>query len=140
MEASETEKKFVTNFILKHRRERSLYVLNQEKKRYEFLHRFNHNWVSMIAQKHLIEINTKSNDELYDKIKSSLKFKDSDLCLLMSYDENDRTFLSFKEAFEVTVRNGFAIFLISLNGDKYYLKTEEGFGNQKKFVGRIKTK
>lgn len=135
MNVEETEKKFIQNFIRKERRERSLWTLNHKKKRTDFIDRFNHNWNEMIAEKDLIELNTKSDFDTYKKIKSELKLKDSDFCYVISYNEFDGQFIELKRAFDEIQKSGFAGLIISPNGKKYYLKTEEEIGAPAKFIG-----
>lgn len=135
MNAEETEKEFIQNFILKERRERSLWALNHKKKRTEFLDSFNHNWNQMIAEKDLTELNTKSDFDTYEKIKSELKLKDSDLCYVISYNNFDRQFIDLKCAFDKCQKSGFAVLIVSVNGNKFYLKTEQKVGTPAKFIG-----
>ncbi len=115
MNAEETEKEFIQNFIRKERRERSLWALNHKKKRTDFLDRFNHNWNEMIAEKNLTELNTKSDFDTYEKIKSELKLKDSDLCYVISYNDFDRQFIELKSAFDECQKSGFAGLIMSVN-------------------------
>lgn len=136
MNIENIENQFVKNFIRKERRERSLWVLNHKKKRTEFLDKFNHNWNEMIHEKDLIELNTKSDSETYEKIKSELKLHDSDLCYVISYNEFDKEFIAFKDAFKQCQESNFAGFIIDKSGNKFYLKTEQELGMPAKFIGR----
>ncbi|MCT4663675.1 MAG: hypothetical protein N4A45_00410 [Flavobacteriales bacterium] len=120
MNAEETEKNFIKNFIIKERRERSLWTLNNKKKRTNFIDKFNHNWNEMIAERNLTELNTKSDFETYVKIKSELKLKDSDLYYVISYSEFDRQFIEMKKAFDVIQKSGFAGLIVCQNRKKYY--------------------
>lgn len=135
MNAQETEKEFVKNFIRKERRERSLWALNHKKKRTNFIDRFNHNWNDMIAKKDLIELNTKSEFDTYEKIISELNLKDSEFCYLISYNEYDNQFIELKSAFKEIQKSGFAGLIISQNEKKFYLKTEQVIGAPEKFIG-----
>ena len=135
MNAEETEKEFIKNFVLKEKRERSLWALNHKKKRTEFIDKFNHNWNEMIAESNLTELNTKSDFETYEKVKSELKLKDSELCYVISHNELDRQFIKLKKAFDGIQKNGFAGLIVSRNGKKCYLKTEQEIGAPAKFIG-----
>ncbi|MBC3759303.1 hypothetical protein H7U19_12870 [Hyunsoonleella sp. SJ7] len=135
MNVRETEKQFVKNFIRKEKRERSLWALNHKKKRTDFIDRFNHSWNEMIAEKDLTELNTKSDCDTYEKIKSDLKLKDSDLCYVVSYNEFDKQFVELKSAFEECQKSTFAVLMISKDGKKFYLKTEQEIGSPAKFIG-----
>jgi hypothetical protein len=135
MNAQETEKEFVKNFIRKECRERSLWILNHKKKRTDFIDKFNHNWNEMISEKDLTELNTKSDFKTYEKIKSELNLNDSELCYVISYNEFDKQFVELKRAFNEIQKSGFAGLIISQNGKKYYLKTEQEIGTTAKFIG-----
>jgi hypothetical protein len=89
----------------------------------------------MIAEKDLIELHTKSDFDTYEKIKSELKLKDSDLCYVISYNDFDRQFITLKSAFEECLKSGLAGLIISVNGKKFYLKTEQVIGAPAKFIG-----
>ncbi|WP_452225819.1 hypothetical protein [Lacinutrix cladophorae] len=136
MNAEETEREFIKNFIRKERRERSAWILNHKKKRTDFLDRFNHNWNEMLSEKNLTELNTESDFDTYEKIKSELKLNDSDLCYVISYNDFDRQFVELKKAFDEIQKSGFAGLIISPNGKKYYLKTEQEIGAPAKFIGK----
>ena len=135
MNAEETEKEFIKCFIRKERRERSLWSLRHKKKRTDFIDRFNHNWDEMIAEKNLTELHTKSDFDTYEKIKSELRIQDSELCYVISYNELDGKFVELKRAFEKCHESGFAALIISNNGKKFYLKTEQEIGAPEKFIG-----
>jgi len=99
MNAQETEKEFVNSFIRKEQRERSLWTLNHRKKRTDFINTFNHNWNKMIAEKDLTQLNTKSDFDTYEKIKSELNLNDSDLCYVIYFNDFDNQFVELKSAF-----------------------------------------
>lgn len=135
MNSKELEKKFVHNFIRKGCRERSLWILNNKKKRTDFINQFNHSWDKMIAEKHLIKLDTTSNFDTYQSIKTELRLNDTDLCYVISYNNYDGQFIEFKSAFEKCQKSQFAILIISENGNKFYLKTEQVIGASCKFLG-----
>jgi len=136
MNAQETEEKFIKNFIRKEKRERSLFILNHKRKRFDFLNKFNHHYDEMISKKDLIELNTKSDLDTFQKIKSELNIKDSDLCYVISYDDFDKQFIDFKSAFDSCQQSGLAGLIITENGNKFYLKTEQEIGGPLKFIGK----
>ena len=98
--------------------------------------KFNHNWGEMIAETDLTELNTSSDFDTYEKIKSELKFKDSELYYVISYVEFDGQFIEFKKAFSEIQKSGFAGFIISQYGKKFYLKTEQEIGAPAEFIGK----
>ena len=89
----------------------------------------------MIAERNLTELNTASDFETYEKIKSELKLKDSELCYVISHNELDKQLMELKKAFDGIQKNGFAGLIVSQNGKKYYLKTEQEIGEPAKFIG-----
>lgn len=137
MNPEETENKFIQNFILKHRKERSLWALRHKKKRTDFLDKFSQNWTDMIVPKKMIELISKSDEETYEIIKQKLKLKDSELFYVISYFELDGKFIDLQTAFEYIQSTGYAGLLVSVDGTKYYFKTEQELGSPKKFIGRI---
>lgn len=135
MNAEETEKEFIKNFVRKERRERSLWALSHKKKRTDFLDIFNHSSNKIISEKDMTAIHTTSDFETYEKIKYELKLKDTDFCYVISYCEFDRQFIELKIAFNEIHKRGFAGLIISQDGKKYYLKTEQEIGAPAKFIG-----
>lgn len=89
----------------------------------------------MIAEKDLTQLNTKSDFETYERIKSELNLNDSDLCYVISFNDFDNQFVELKSAFEECQKSGFAGLIISKNGKKVYLKTEQEIGKPSKFIG-----
>ncbi|WP_298517567.1 hypothetical protein [uncultured Kordia sp.] len=139
MNAIETEKEFITNFIRKEKRERSIWTLSHKKKRSDFIDKFNHNWNEMIVEKNVTQLQDTSDAETYATLKSELNLKDTDICYIISHnDAIDGQFLELQNAFKHCQNNGFAELIISENGKKFYLKTEQEFGAAAKFIGKIK--
>ncbi len=129
------EKEFIRNFIRKERRERSLLILRSKTKRAQFLDKFNHHWTEMIAEKNLIKVNTKSDQETFSFLKDKLGWNESERCYVISYGKNDGQLLSFKEAFENCQASGYAGLIVGKNGRRFYLKTEQVKGAPDKFIG-----
>ena len=126
---------FVKTFIRKDKRERSLWLLQHKKKRVEFINRFNHRWTEMIAEKDLTELNIKIELNTFEFLKNKLNFYQSDLCYVISHNNDDGDLVDFKTAFENCQASGFATLIISENGKKFYLKTEQEMGAPKTFIG-----
>ncbi len=122
MKPEDIEMEFVNNFIRKERRERSLYILRNKKKRADFLGKFNHSRNEMIVEKDLIALYTKTDFDTWENIKSALKVKDSDLCYIISYDENNGQFIDRKKAFENCQSIGYAGLIINEDGKKVLSK------------------
>ena len=82
-----------------------------------------------------MELNIKPESKIFFLIKTTLNFKDTDPCYVISYDENEGKEIEFKTAFEKCEAIGFAGLIIGSDGSKYYLKTEQVIGPPKRFFG-----
>ncbi len=79
---------FVANFIQKDKRERCFLELTNPKKRNKFTDRLNHKWESVIEMRLLTKI--EKGQDYADRIKELSKFKDNELCYVISnYNEFD---------------------------------------------------
>jgi hypothetical protein len=54
---------------------------------------------------------------------------------VISYNDFDRQFIALKSAFEECLKSGLAGLIISVNGKKFYLQTEQVIGAPAKFIG-----
>lgn len=135
METKDTEILFVSNFIRKNRRERSISLLRQKPKRSDFINKFNHNWSDMISESNLLALNCNSVEDVFKEVKRKLKFKDQDLCYVIANTNQDEKFVDFKSAFFHCYTNGFASLVICKTGKKFFLKTEQSYGSPEIFIG-----
>ena len=127
---------FAQNFLLKQRKERSLFELNDAKKRSSFINKLNHKWDGLFDIKKLTKLYKNSND--FNRVKDFLKIDDNDLCYVISnYDDIDDKFLDFQQAFTMSYGRGFATLIVFQNVDRIYLETEIDYGKQNRFVGKI---
>ena len=110
-------------------------VVTHKKKRVEFINRFNHRWNEMISEKELTELNIKTELDTFEYLKNKLNFSPSDLCYVISHNNDDGNLVDFKTAFENCQASGFATLIISENGKKFFLKTEQEMGTPKTFIG-----
>uniref|UniRef100_UPI00404AAF51 hypothetical protein n=2 Tax=Gelidibacter sp. TaxID=2018083 RepID=UPI00404AAF51 len=135
MNKLEIERNFITNFILKDKRVRSLSLLQNTNKRIDFINKFNHSWSEMISVENLIQINSKSPSETLTYLLDKMNIAEIEICYVISHDELDGGLFDFKTAFENSQLSGFATLIITTDSKKIYLKTEQVSGAPKMFVG-----
>lgn len=125
---------FINKFILKEKRERVSFELNNVKKRSLFINKLNHKSFDFIDSKKMIPI--PKNEFEFDYIKERLVVEDNEPCLLISnYDYLDNQKLGFKEAFEACNGLGLATLIIIISKNKIYLQTEHENGSSNKYLG-----
>lgn len=125
---------FIQNFILKEKRERSLFELTHVKKRSAFINKLNHNWATIIDMRKMKSISKDS--DVYSFIQMNLKIKDDEQVYLISnYDDVDDMVMDFKQAFNKTWKRGLATLIISISDNKMYLETEQIQGSAERFIG-----
>ncbi len=96
MTKQEIIENFVQKFILKNKRERSLFELTHPQKRNLFSDRLNDNWENVFDINKLTLI--PRNDDIYEFVKNKLKIKGTDLCYVISnYDDTDDKFMDFEK-------------------------------------------
>lgn len=135
MNILEIERDFIHNFILKNRQVRSLSLLQSNKKRTDFIRKFNHSWSEMISINHLIEINFKSAIETFTFLINKMNIVEKEICYVISHDKFDGELIDFKTAFENSQTSGFASLIITTDSKKFFLKTEQFSGAPKLFIG-----
>jgi hypothetical protein len=124
---------FIKNFVLKDRRERALFELVN--KRFLFSGRLNHSWFRVFDMKFLEQV--KREDDYPDKIKELLKFKDNQLCYVIStYEEYDDKLLPFGNVFNEIYSRGASTVILNTSADTFFLDTEQQQGPAPRFIGR----
>lgn len=130
-------KVFITNFIQKDKRERCSFELTNPKKRNKFVDRLNHKWESVLDMRLLTKV--EKDQDYSEKIKQLLKFKDDELCyVISSYEEYDDKVIPFTEVFKEIYARGFATLLINTSADTLFLDTEQEQGHTPRFIGKRK--
>lgn len=110
---------FIEKFIFKTRKERSYYELNNEKKRFNFIDRFNHCWEDMLDMRFITQIPSDRNAYRYITKDISL-FTDIENCYIISeFNDIDDTFMCFEDAFMKIYGRGLAS-LLSVKIQKDY--------------------
>ena len=132
---TELLKLFVENFIQKDKRERCLQELIKVKYRNKFTDSLNHNWKRIFNMKTLRELD--KNQDSYIYVQQQLKMKDSELCYLISDEEDDDTIFSFKDAFEIINSATYGGLLINIAGNKLFLKTEDSLPHTSRYIGVV---
>ena len=118
MDTNSTLEIFIKNFIPKDQRERSEFQLKDLKKRGKFTDRLNHQWDKVLDMKFFNKIPSGVID--YDFVKKELKFKDTELCYIISnHSDIDGQILSFDKAFYEVYGRGFGSLIINSSADKF---------------------
>ena len=137
IDKEEIIKNFATNFIQKDKRERCFLELISPKKRGKFVDRINHKWENVFDMRLLTKVG--KEQDYSDDIKRLLKFKDDELCYVISnYAQYDDKLLPFGEVFEEIYARGFATLLINAPADTLFLDTEQEQGHTPRFIGKRK--
>ncbi len=123
---------FVSNFILKNRRERSRNQLTGKNRR-KFTNCLNHTWDSIFNMTLLHELT--KNERSYMDVRQMLKLNDNDCCYIISDEKMDNTFLPFSGAFEKISSASFGSLLINLDANRLFLKTECMQGPPPQYIG-----
>ena len=124
--------KFVSNFIIKSKRDRMLFELTNSKKRSAFTNRLNHE-VTDIFEVNKLRLLTKSTDIAV--IRNMLSIKESDLCYVICHDENfDDTIVNFNTTLNTLHRNGSGFVLIKISSGNIYIECEQVQGPADQYV------
>ncbi|MDJ1506285.1 hypothetical protein [Xanthocytophaga agilis] len=126
---------FIANFVLKERKERSLFELSTPKRRPSFIRRFNHTWENVVQIKYLHKIEKEFTYP--EDIQELLGFKEKETCYVIShYEEVDNQILTFTESFDAIYGRGFASIIMNLSATTIYLETEQVQGPPDRFIGK----
>jgi hypothetical protein len=129
---------FVTNFVLKDKRERSYLELTNPKKRNKFTDRLNHQWHTVLNTQYLTRVDKSLDDAA--SIKKLLTLKDGDVCYVISnYSGFDDRLIEFTNVFSQIYARGLATILINTSADILFLDTEQVQGAAHRFIGRAGT-
>jgi hypothetical protein len=117
-------KAFISNFVVREKRERSSLELTTPEQRGAFINRFNHSWETVINRNYLNKVE-KSLD--YPATIGELPgFGDNQLCYVIShYEETDDRIVGFGDVFEVIYGRGLASIVMNLSDTIFYLETEQ---------------
>ena len=118
----EFEEKLCRAFFDKRVRDRLAYELGSSKKRGDFLRKISHT-----AEDYLSQIAVISRFEAPPKRETISDFLKSTNCYVISHSENDGSFMPIPAALDKLYINGMAYMLITENGERAYLETENEF-------------
>lgn len=116
------EENLCRNFFDKRVRDRLAYELGSAKKRGEFLNKLSHTVDDYIRQT-AVHTRFEAPPEL-PQIKAFLKSPD---CYVISLSETDGSFSELSAVLDVLYQNGMAYMLISSDGERAYIETENEF-------------
>lgn len=116
------EEALCRTFFDKRVRDRLAYELGSAKKRSEFLNKLSHTAEDYIRQT-AVHTRFEAPPEL-PRIKAFMKSHD---CYVISLSEPDGSFSELSAALDVLYQNGMAYMLISPDGERAYLETENEF-------------
>lgn len=119
---------FVTNFISKSKRERSLFELT--KKRAAFTNKLNHQLLELFEVSQLIRLDSSDQGFVAAQLKASSKTP----CYIISNDALDDTIIEFDTAFEKLVGNGLGFCIVPMHGNVIYTEGEQIFGSSVRYI------
>lgn len=127
---------FIKNFILKEKRERSVFELNNPKKRCKFTNRLNHHWDKVLNMNLLKQVE-KENDNA-EAIQNLLKIRNDEPCYIISnYAAYDDKIYLFGDIFNEIYQKGLATLIVNLTLDTLFLETEQEQGAPTRFIGKV---
>lgn len=124
--------KFVSDFIVKSKRERILFELNSRKKRNAFINRLNHEVTDIFEIKKLRLLNKSTATAA---IENMLNIKDTDLCYVICHDDNfDDKVANFNTTLSTLRGNGLGFVLIKISTGSIYIECEQEQGPPEQYV------
>jgi len=134
MDPENIENIFVETFIVKGKRERSIFELKSKKKRRDFFSKLCHRYQEIIDMRWSIKIQTPNSDSttIYDRL---LKNGAGNSCYVMSYfQELDREKLPTKEALIQCIGHGMPSIIICTPNELAYFEGEQDSGPPPRFM------
>jgi hypothetical protein len=131
---NQTEEIFVNTFIQKNRRDRALYELTTESKRWKFCDRLCHDYLGMFESKYLQPISDLGFDPV-GLLKRLTKLGAKETChVISSYDDVDGKQLPLEEAIQATLGRGFPSVLICVADSLAYFEAEQVKGPPPRYL------
>lgn len=117
-------KAFISNFVIKDKRERCLLNLLNKKKRSKFTDLLNHRWDSVLDMRCFIPVDNEKDN--IDSAKKWLHLEGDELCYIISdISELDDIILPFKSAYEAAQLADFGTLIINASANTCFLTTEK---------------
>ena len=132
------EKIFIETFVVKNKRDRSLFELNSKKKRRDFFSKLSHRYDEIIDLRYTTKIPSpnSSSEYIHQILKKHGAGKD---CYLLSYfNELDRKMMLLSEALEQCVGRGMSSIVICIPNKLAYFEAEQEVGPPPRFIIKMK--
>jgi hypothetical protein len=128
------EKIFVETFVVKNKRDRSLFELNSKKKRKDFFSKLCHRYDQIIDSRYTTKLPSpnSSSEHIHQILKKYGAGKD---CYLLSYFKDlDRKTMLLSEALEQRVGRGMPNIVICNPNKLAYFEAEQEVGSPPRFI------
>ena len=125
------EEEFVRAFVIKERRERTLFELLHKKKREKFFSKLCHNFYDILDERFMEVVQVSAFDEALLLLKSHGA---QSHCYVMSFGELDEQKLLLSDALRETVGMGMPSIVICIPGRLAYFEAEQVFGPPPRFL------
>ncbi len=133
-----TEKEFVETFVLKKKRERSIFELNSKKKRRVFFSKLCHRYADIIDSRYMKELKSQ-NSSPSDIFQILMKQGAGNNCYMLSYFEDlDGKSMPLTEALDNCVGRGMPSVVICDPGKLVYFEAEQESGPPPRFILKMK--
>ncbi len=133
-----TEKEFVEAFVLKKKRERSIFELNSKKKRREFFSKLCHRYDNIIDSRYMTKLKA-PNSNSKDIYQILMKEGAGKNCYMLSYFEDlDGKTMPLTEALDNCVGRGMPSVVICDPGKLAYFEAEQETGSPPRFLLKMK--
>ncbi len=119
---------FVSTYVAKNKKERTLHELS--KKRGRFVDRLNHNIEDTFNNTKLVELQNVHESSLAKK----LNVKAGTQCYIISHDDLDDQIVDFETALSSLYGNGLGFCIIPLNSKSIYIESEQVNGAPKRYL------
>lgn len=120
---------FVKTYIVKNRRERVLYLL-QNDGRDGFIDKLNHRIQVFFNPKKLVEIRNVNENSILQRLEITANTK----CYVFSHHDFDDEFVEFSIAFQQLYGNGLGFCLVPLEGKGIYIEGEQERGAPDRYI------
>ena len=125
------EEEFVRAFVIKERRERTLFELASKKKRGNFFSKLCHNFDEILDERFMVGVQVSVSDEALTLLKS---YGAPSGCYVMSYGDPDGQNLLLCDALHEAVGMGMPSIVICISGRLAYFEAEQVYGSPPRFL------
>lgn len=125
------EEEFVRAFVIKERRERTLFELTSKKKRRDFFGRLCHNFDQILDTRFMESVHASVCDETLRLLEPN---DAPDQCYVMSYGKLDGQKLILRDALRGVVGMGMPSIVVCIPGKLAYFEAEQEKGPPPRFI------